>query len=170
MPAITLNERNTIVLVGDLWEKPEESRAGATITPGMLLGQTTTALTQPGERPRVVPHATAGGPCEKKFAKENAWKGGTLSADGEEISGGTIDDDYATGDTVLIHHAQPGDVIYALVPASAAAIVLSDYLTSNGDGTLKKAATTDTRIAVPLEAVDNSTNGTTTARIRVRIL
>lgn len=160
---------DTIVLVGDLNHQPEESRAGATITPGMLLGQTTTALTQAGERPRVVPHATAGGPAEKKFAKENGFKGGTMSTDMESISGGGIDDDYATGDTVLIHTCQPGDVIYALVPASATAIVLTDYLTSNGDGRLKKATSTDIRIAVPLEAVNNSAV-TTDARIRVRIL
>lgn len=162
-------ERNTIVLVGDLNEKPEESRAAGTITPGMLLGQATTTLTQPGERPRVVAHATAGGWAEKKFAKENSYTGGTMSVDHLSIGGGNIDDDYVTGDTVFIHHAQPGDVIYALLPASADAIILTDYLTSNGDGTLKKAATTDVRIAAPLEAVDNSAS-TATARIRVRVL
>lgn len=161
---------NTVVLLGDLWERSEESRAGGAITPGMLLGNTTTALTQPGEKPRVVAHATAGGAAEKKFAKEaGAYVGGNMDVGGASISGGTIDDDYATGDTVFIHHAQPGDEIYAIVADGADAIVLSDYLTSAGDGTLKKAATTDVRIAVPLEALDNSA-ATTNARLPVRIL
>jgi hypothetical protein len=161
---------NTIVVLGDLWERSEEARAGGTITPGMLLGQTTTALTQPGEHPRVVAHATAGGAAATLFAKEaGSLTGGTWSSGDAAISGGGIDDDYASGDTVFIHHARPGDEIYALLPASATAVVLTDYLTSNGDGTLKKAATTDVRIAMPLEAVDNSA-GTEQARILVRIL
>lgn len=166
---VVLHTYNTVVLRGDLGKKPEESRAGGTITPGMLLGNTTTTLTQPGEMPRVVAHATAGGPCEKKFAKENSYDGGHMSIDGLSISGGTIDDNYVTGDTVFIHTAMPGDVIYGLVPASASAIVLSDYLTSNGNGMVKKGATTDYRIARPLEAVDNS-SGTTPVRIRMEIL
>lgn len=161
---------NTVVLLGDLWERSEESRAGGTITPGMLLGNTTTALTQPGERPRVVAHATAGGPAEKKFAKEaGAFVGGVMASDGQSISGGTIDDNYSTGDLVFIHHAQPGDEIYAIVAASAAAITLADYLTSDGAGGVKKASGSDTRIAVPLEALDNS-SVTTTARLPIRIL
>lgn len=162
---------NTIVVLGDLESRSEEARAGGTITPGMLLGQTTTALTQPGEHPRVVAHATAAGPALKMFAKEMGAMGvgGTFSSGDSAISGGTIDDDYAIGDTVLIHEARPGDEIYALVPGNAAAIVLTDYLTSNGDGTLKKGATTDFRIAQPLEAVDNSAH-TDPARILVRIL
>jgi hypothetical protein len=142
---------NTIVVLGDLWERSEEARAGGTITPGMLLGQTTTALTQPGEHPRVVAHATAGGAAATLFAKEaGSLTGGTWASGDAAVSGGGIDDDYASGD-------------------SATAVVLTDYLTSNGDGTLKKAATTDVRIAMPLEAVDNSA-GTEQARILVRIL
>lgn len=162
---------NTIVVLGDLWERSEEARAGGTITPGMLLGQTTTALTQPGEHPRVVAHATAGGAALPMFAKEMGAMGvgGTFTSGDTEVSGGTIDDDYTIGDQVLIHVARPGDEIYALLVGHGTAIVLTDYLTSAGDGTLKKATGTDVRIAQPLEAVDNSTH-TNPARILVRIL
>lgn len=161
---------NTIVVLGDLWERSEEARAAGTITPGMLLEQATTALTQPGEHPRVKAHSVAGGPALPMFAKEaGSLTAGTWSSGDSAVSGGTIDDDYDTGDTVFIHEARSGDEIYALVPANATAIVLSDYLTSNGDGTLKKATSTDVRIAQPLEAVNNSA-GSDTARILVRIL
>lgn len=162
---------NTIVVLGDLWSRSEEARAGGTITPGMLLAQTTTALTQPGEHPRVIAHPTAGGAALPMFAKEMGAMGvgGTFTSGDSAVSGGTIDDNYDTGDTVLIHVARPGDEIYALVPGSASAIVLTDYLTSDGTGRLKKATSTDVRIAQPLEAIDNS--GTTDDnRILVRIL
>lgn len=162
---------NVIVVKGELEEGAEEARAGGTITPGMLLGQTTTALTQPGEHPRVVAHATAAGPAVPMFAKEMGAMGvgGTFSNGDTDITGGTIDDDYSIGDQVMIHVAERGDEIYALLPGHATAVVLTDYLTSNGDGTLKKGATTDYRVAQPLEAVDNSAH-TATARILVRIL
>jgi len=159
---------NTIVLKGDLYRNSEEAYADGAITPGMLVENTTTATTQPGERPRVQAHSTAGGYAEKMFAIENSYRGGR-STTTLDIEGGLIDDAYAADDLVFIHYAQPGDEIYALLPANAAAVIKTDFLTSSGDGTVKKATSTDQRLFKPLEAVDNSANSST-ARIRIRVL
>lgn len=163
-----LQTRNTILLRGDLNQRPEEARAAGTITPGMLLDHATTALTQPGESPRVKAHSVAGGSAERLFALENSYVGGTLTSDGEGLTGGTIDDDYATGDTVLLFLARPGDVIYAIIAAGADAITLADRLASDGAGGFKKASGSDIRLAVPMDALDNS-GSTATARLRIRI-
>jgi hypothetical protein len=62
-------------------------------------------------------------------------------------------------------------LVYAWLPASAAAIVAGDFLASNGDGTLHKAVTGATFleaiVAQSTEAVNNSAGGTP-VRLRVR--
>lgn len=94
-----------------------------------------------------------------------------------ELVGNDIDTDYLINETVLLAHPRSGDIVNALVAASAAAIVRGDLLESAGDGTLRiataAAATTQLEraatVAVAEEAVDNSGGGTE-ARILVRII
>jgi hypothetical protein len=141
---------NTIILkCNRLSDRAAEARAAGALKPGHLL--------QHDASGNVVVHATAGGYAEAMFAKEDSFQGKT------------IDDAYASGDLVQIHRAQKADEIYAFVPAAAAAIILTDFLTSNGDGTVKKAASTDQRLFKPLEALDNSGGGSP-ARLRIRVL
>ncbi len=127
----------------------EEDEAGGAITPGMLL-----ATEADGE---VIAHATAGGYHERKFALEDS------------LQGRTINDDYAAGELVRNFHAEPGDVVYALLSGGETATV-DEYLTSNGDGTLKVATSTDIRVGKAMEAVDASDSNDQNERIRVRII
>lgn len=142
---------NTIVLksVLGLSSRPDENRAGGAVTPGDLVLTNAAGAS--------IRHNVAGGYAEAVFAKEDYFQGKT------------INDDYASGDLVQLHRAQKGDEIYAFVAAAAVAIVLTDFLTSDGAGGLKKAATTDIRVAAPIEALDNSLVGTR-ARLRIRVL
>lgn len=127
----------------------EELTAGGAITPGHLL-----AMNAAGD---VIVHGVAGGPAEKAFALEDA------------LQGETIADAYADDDIVTVVLAQPGDVVYAWL-AAGESVDPSDFLTSNGDGTLKAGATTDHRVAAPIETVDNSASGAVDVRIKVRVL
>jgi hypothetical protein len=127
----------------------EEGTAGGSITPGHLI--------QLNSSGNLVVHATAGGPAEKAFALEDA------------LQGKEIGDAYSSGNRVSYVLAAPGDVVYAFLAAGQNAAVGS-YLTSNGNGALKVASGTDTRLAVALEALDLTASGATTSRIRVRIL
>jgi hypothetical protein len=109
----------TVLLKG----KPgnREGIANAAITPGMLIEQMSTG--------KFRAHATAGGVHPAKyFAREQEWTGGAL------------DTAYAGDDRLPYLVCGPGDQVYALVPAGAAAIVIGDLLESNGDGRLRKAA------------------------------
>lgn len=128
-------EANTIVLIGDLHRYRDERRAAvdADILPGMLVETNSSDL--------LVPHSDAGGWSSKMFAIEDSYQGRT------------VDTVYADGDLVQIHRAQPGDKIQAIL-AGEQVITVDDFLTSNGDGTLKLAATTDIRVAKAAEALD----------------
>lgn len=152
---------NTIFLKGR--GQVKEANAGGAITPGHLLNRNTAGS--------FVVHAAAGGNASPIFAMEKDYVGKEISVA------------YASGERVQALYAAPGDEVYALVPASAAAIVVGDFLESNGDGTLKKyvARTVaeggaasyevfDRRIvARAIEAVDNSAGGSA-ARIRVEVV
>ncbi len=107
---------NTIVLKGKGIRK--ERLSDAVITPGELVELMSTGL--------ISPHANAGLLAQKSWAVEN------------EVIGGEIDDDYASGDNVIYEVLPYGAEVNALVPASAAAIVIGDKLESNGDGTVRK--------------------------------
>lgn len=146
-----------VVLKGD--PKRYEALAGAAgILPGHLIKLSSTS----GD---VVVHNVAAGMAAPMFA------------DVEDYAGGVVDTAYADNDQLSYVHCKQGDEIYALLPASAAAVVIGDYLESNGDGTLKKSthATTSATtaaawpIAIALQAIDNSGGGTA-VRIKVRIL
>lgn len=131
--------------------KNDEGPADVLVTPGMLLQQGTTAK-------HVKPHASAGSYAQTMFATEAI------------LLGKGIDDNYAIGDVVFYCIAEKGDHVLALL-ADGENVIPTDFLTSNGDGSLKKASSTNERIAQPLEALDNSeTNSAIAKRIRVRIL
>lgn len=141
----------------------EEDRAASTITPGMLLA---TNANVAGARPTVKAHAVAGGPHERKFALEDALRGSVVPAQSPR----TIDTDYAQGDLVFSVHAEPGDVVYAWLHNGEHATE-DEFLTSNGDGTLKvSSSNTDKIVGKALEEVDLSDTAVANGRIRVRIV
>lgn len=143
---------NTVILKGNGYRK--EADAAGTITPGHLV--------QCDSSGDVVVHATAGGNARKAFAVEN------------DLIGNGITDNYTSGDRVQYNVFEPGNEVYAFVPAAAAAITIGTALESAGDGTLvavgTATATGDTDIVVgyALEAVDNS-GGASAARIKVEV-
>lgn len=150
--------------------KADGSTADA-ITPGHLLqhvavtgAQSYATLNSIDKAYTVKPHATDSGHAQKMFAVE------------ADLLGYGIDDAYDGGDRVYYEVMERGAEIYALVAASAPAIVAGDVLGSKGDGTLKKidatAATVVTGgdVAIALEDIDNSSNSASTARIRVEVL
>jgi len=98
----------------------KEALASGTVTPGMLLEQTSAAAAT------VKAHAVAGGHAQSAFAVE------------DDLQGNDIDDNYATGARVLYKVFRPGDEVYALL-ANGENIAIGDKLSSNGDGYLKKA-------------------------------
>jgi len=137
----------------------EEIGAGGTITPGMLV--------ELGSAGTVTAHANAGKTVLPMFAVE------------DELQGGSIDDDYSSGDKVGVWIPGRGDQVYALL-ADGQTAVIGDFLESNGDGYLKvwapeSSAVTDTPFSVvgqATEALDlsGSSGEETTQRIIVRII
>lgn len=133
--------------------RTEEGTTGAAITPGMLLKKNAAGS--------YIPHNVAGGASERAYALEDA------------LQGKTIDDHYASGTRLSFVLADDGDVIYGLL-AAGEEVTEADYLSSNGDGTLKRATGTDKVVAAPCESVDNADTFEDSARdplrIRVRII
>lgn len=129
----------------------EEGRAGAVITPGMLI-----ALNSSGV---YVPHATADSIAERNFAIEDA------------LQGNTIDDNYASGDLVRFIIAGRGDVVLAILEAGQN-VTDGALLASDGTGGLQAAAADSDAVAVALEDRDASASAATLEdrRVRVRIL
>jgi hypothetical protein len=162
---------HTIVLAGDP-ERPTTKKAAEAITPGHLLTFATGS-----DAGKLKKHATAGGNATPAFALED------FTPD-RHVTTEPIDTPYASGESVQWIVAEPGDLVYAWVPASAAAIVEGDFLESNGDGTLRKhtppaidetgsstvTVYTKAIVGVAAEAVDNHSNSSSAVRIRVRVL
>lgn len=125
----------------------KEYDAGGVIRPGHLI-----ALAADGD---VDVHGGAGLNAVKMFALENE-----LVGDGILVA-------YAAAERVKCWFPAPGSEVLAVLAASAAAIVIGDFLESDGDGTLRIAtadAATDTAqrvamVAQAIEAVDNSGGG-----------
>ena len=127
----------------------EEAIAASAIRPGDLIDVDTNG--------KVAKHASAGGWAEKAFALEDA------------LQGKDIDQNYAADDRVSFVIAHPGDIVLAWLSGGETA-TKGSYLTSNGDGSLKVASSTDVRVAKALEAVDASDSADVDERIKVRIL
>lgn len=60
------------------------------------------------------------------------------------MQGRVLGTTYAVGDPVMLHRAQPGDLLQLILVAGVS-VTPNDYLTSNGDGKVKKATSTDER-------------------------
>jgi hypothetical protein len=142
---------NTIWLKGE--GQVKEAAAGGAITPGHLITRNTSN--------QFVVHAGAEANAYAMFALEKDFVGKDLSSA------------YVATERVQAVVPLPGAEIYALLPASALAVVIGDELVSNGDGTLKKVTTAAVTtlnlrrvVARALEAVDNSAGGTP-VRIKV---
>ena len=102
---------NTIVLKADDQFRTIERLAGAALSPGYLLALNSSNA--------FVKHATANGRAMKLFAMER------------EFTGSTITTAYSSGDTVIAADLKPGDEVYAKLAASAAAIVIGDFLANS---------------------------------------
>lgn len=132
-----------------------ERLAATIITPGMLLEESSGTVGF---------HSAAAANTNKLFAQANL------------ITAGSIDTDYAPGETVCYLAYRTGDEVNALVAAAAPAIVDGDALESAGDGTVRKvvtdAATDDTQrdsiVGYAMVDVDNSGGGTS-VRIALRV-
>lgn len=138
---------DVILLAGNDVTYYERVATAAVITPGDLVEINGVNIRR---------QATAAADVARMFAREN------------DIIGKGIDDDYAASDNILYFTAGRGTQVYALVAASAAAIVEGDRLESSGAGKLRVLAS-GTPLAVALEAVDNSAGGSP-ARIKVEII
>jgi hypothetical protein len=100
-----------------------------------------------------------------------------------DLEGGTISDNYVSGDYVQAEHLGPGDEFLGIVAAGAGAITRGDELSCAGDGTLEKARAADwavsgeadtvvppgVPVAMALESVDNS-GGASAVRIKCRVI
>lgn len=106
----------TVLLKGDPIGKEAISASGSAITPGQLI-----ELTSGDE---VQEHSTAGGNAQPIIARA------------EEYAGGSIDDDYAVGDTVPFYVGRSGDEFYAFL-ADGEDVSIGDYLESDGNGDLQ---------------------------------
>lgn len=139
----------------------DEGNCEVAVTPGMLVKRTATG--------GYIPDNVAGGTVgrERIVAIEKHFIADIPFA--TTFGSGGVTDVYAINDGGRFHICQPGETFWMLVPAAAAAIVVGDYLTSNGDGTLKKAGATDIRLFEAEEAIDNSAGGAA-ARLRTRAL
>lgn len=160
-----------ILLSGNPIVPQEKIASQATILPGMLVE----VVPSGGDAGQLRAHATAGGNAQKAFANVALLPNRTVATD-------PLDTPYADGDTMQWLICRPGDMVYALLPASAAAVVDGDPLESNGDGTLRKKTAqavneggtatytiySNSIVGFAAEAVDNSGGGTR-VRIRVRI-
>ena len=153
---------NTILLKGRGIRK--EAAAGGTITPGDLLNIDSTG--------KLIRHASAAMRAAPLFAVESE------GLNNEPQTAGGINNDYVSGDFVQAEYLYCGCEVYALVAASASAIVIGNMLESDGAGGLRLLTNfTDAEIdsigggaiAQALEAVDNSGGGAR-ARIKVVIL
>jgi len=131
----------------------EEGIATVATTPGMLVRRHTNETSWR-------PHNVAGAVCAKSIALEDS------------MQGNEIDDDYAIGDPVHIHHALPGDIVNMLLTTNQT-IVVDDLLVSTGDGTLKK-ATAEVGLQIvgkAIQALDTTDSLITTPqRILVQII
>jgi len=131
--------RRTILLKGDMGH--DEMLAVAALKPGHLLEQVSSG--------KVQKHSVVGGASARLFAKEDA------------LQGRTVDTAYEADDLVSVHTGKPNEWIQARVAAAAIAIVRGDKLVSAGDGTLKKANFTNTRLLYSATAASALITNTT---------
>ncbi len=124
----------------------KEGLGNGVITPGDLVeNPSATGL---------VRHSVAAGDTQRLFALPNT------------AVGGTIDTDYASGDTVRYGVARTGDEIYAWLADAVTVVAGVTRLVSNGDGSLKIAVADETDSQIVGTAIEALTaSGKTRCRI-----
>lgn len=131
---------NVIIIKGS--PRYDELNASGAITPGHLVKRTSAT--------QVAVHATADGPAEALFAKEDP----SLSKDWDEA--------YADGERCAFIACKKGDQVNALL-ATANNAAIGSPLGSNGDGTLKVitvgAGTLEGGLVAYARAALNNTSG-----------
>ena len=127
----------------------DEAFAAGAITPGHLIKKDSTG--------KVVVHATAGGPGEVMFAREDALQGKTVSGA------------YASGDPVGYLVPEKGAIINAILDAGEN-VIIGDFLQSAGNGNVEKRTGSNTIFAVAEEALNLSATGAVATRILARII
>jgi hypothetical protein len=138
----------TILLVGKETSIMKEGVCGGAMTPGHLV-----ALNSAG---KWVVHPSAGGVALRAFVVE------------ADYNGKGIDDAFAADDWAQVWLVPPGAEVNALVAPSAAAIAVGDWVESAGNGTVRKLAA-GTPLGQAIQAVDNSGNAVSSARIQILI-
>jgi hypothetical protein len=126
----------------------KEAKSGAGLTPGMLAAINAAGL--------LIPHATAGGVAMPTFIREAAY------------IGKSIDDVFASGDTVPYMACRAGDEVYAILE-DGNNVANGAYLESAGDGSLQL-HNEGHAVARALQAVNTAGGATATARIKVEVL
>ena len=134
-------------------------KVAVSIMPGMLLARDAADT--------LIPHGAAA-----------ANVGSRMFAIEDDLQGKDIDDAYAALQECTYVTAVRGALINALVAPSAAAVVIGSFVESAGDGTVKIVAAdvaTDTAqrnaiVGFAREAVDNSANAVTRARVLIEIV
>lgn len=151
MPQNFTNTSNQIRLkVRQDWLYEEGYKlAGQTVKPGYLVDINSSGL--------IIAHAGSGLIAEKMIAIEDRLQGLGLA------------DAYADGALVRIHMALPGDVVLVVLKAGSTAVVVGDYLMSNGDGTFVKKTSTNVSLFRAVAALDIS-GGSTDTLIAARCL
>lgn len=134
----------------------EEALASGSITPGMLLEQTSAAAAT------VKAHATEGGIAERLIAVENA------------LAGETVDDVYLTTELVQYHVVAPGAEVQVLIE-SGSNVSIGEKLLSSGLGTFipngDEASGSEANVlAIALEALDISDSDDVDTLCLVRML
>ena len=126
----------------------KEGKSGASLTPGMLATLNAAGL--------LVPHPTAGGVASPTFVREAAY------------IGKTINDVFASGDTVPVMTCRTGDEVFAILE-DGNNVSIGAFLESAGDGTLQLLAD-GAPVAKALQAVNTAGGSVATARIKVEVL
>jgi len=148
-----MSTENQVHLIGDF--RREEAVAVSTITPGMLIEETSAGEYQP--------HSTEGGYAERMFAEIDF------------LQGNDLEDDYSADDLVEANLEAPGNETQAFLKAGEN-VSIGTQLISAGDGTLialaSAASGTTVRqvIAIAREAEDLSGSGAVDTLICVRVL
>lgn len=145
----------TIVLQGDSQFVLEKLAGEAGIKPGHLLAISSGAL---------IKHATADGVVQNLVAVTSQTATGT---------GLTIDQAYASGDTVYYTQGRSGDVLYMWLATANTTVAGVSALGSNGDGTLKvvtvgASTLEDSVVGYAEEVVANSSGAAVRLRVRIR--
>lgn len=145
----------TIVLVGDLGKYHKEGFATESgVYPGMLVAPKSDSTDVPHIPPNFIKHDSAGADVPVRIVKE------------DYTQGKTVNDAYSSGDLLLTHLAQKGDVVLARV-ASGTNWAVGTLLGSAGNGLF--AASGTKRLLQVMEAYDGTAD-TTYSLIRCEVL